>query len=169
MTNTWKGYSLWLVPRNPARKAFQTIITRIAKEQHAPAFTPHITLLSNLFNEKEALAHTAQLARSLHPFRQTFGSIGTQTFFFRALFLHAKTSRALLHARKTAEHVFLKNKEPYMPHLSLLYATKTPAQKKRIISQLPKLPNQCIIDTLILCNCTGKVAQWKKVRTFKLK
>lgn len=168
MTNAGKGHSLWLVPSQPARTQLQRAIKKISRKEHSPAFIPHITLLSG-FNEKNIVAKTAALAKELRPFTQPFNTIGTRNMYFRALFLHANKTKTLRHARNVAENIFKKKTESYMPHLSLLYAEKTPAEKKQIIAQLPKLPKRCVIDTLMLYNCTGRVHQWKLVKTFKLR
>src|SRR5574337_1324526 len=83
-----KGYSLWLVPGEPALSLLASAISRLSREYSTPRFKPHITLLGGIaLQEANALAKLALLARTLEPFPIELGEIGFLDEYFRCLFV----------------------------------------------------------------------------------
>ncbi|MCR4330845.1 MAG: hypothetical protein NUV49_03115 [Patescibacteria group bacterium] len=120
MTDTTHGYSVWLVPEGAVGEYLQRVISDLSMKYETPTFEPHVTLISGMDRETEALEYTVQIARRLRPFYIELGVPQRGDKYFRSLFAEVKETPELMEANKVAQKVCGK-KEIYKPHLSLLY------------------------------------------------
>lgn len=133
-----KGYTLWLVPSGQVGKRFTNLIKKLAKENQAPVFQPHVTLLGDLLDSEPAVIQkTKQLVSGQKPFIVKLGEIDYEDFHFRTLFVRVEKSDQLLALHERAKEIFqMPNIPPYMPHLSLLYGIFPDELKEKIIKEI---------------------------------
>lgn len=163
-----KGYTLWLVPKEPVYSRFSKLITNLAKKYGGPLFEPHVTLLGELtLSEKRLIFLIEKLVEKQKPFTITLNKIAYEDYYFRTLIVKALKTRPLLALHQKAKKIFeVKNTSPYMPHLSLLYGIYPLELKKEIIARIGKnQPAKFKVHSLVLLK-GGKVEDWKIVKEF---
>lgn len=132
------SYHIWLKPSGSAYELFAKTIRELAYALNAPVFEPHVTLLGHLAGtEQEHVRRTKQLARELHPFQIVLTEPSYRNEYFQCLFMTVQRSPAVINANVLARHVFRREKEAYMPHLSLVYGLHPQARKREAIANLP--------------------------------
>ncbi len=163
-----QGYSLWLLPAGEANERFTNLVKKLAKENNAPVFQPHVTLLGEFdFSEEEAIKKTKQLAQGQQPFTIKLGEIDYEEFHFRTLFVRAEKSEPLLALHNKAKEIFGKQDiPPYMPHLSLLYGIFPNEVKEKIITRIGRDQSAEFEVKKVTLVKGGEVSEWKKIGQF---
>jgi 2'-5' RNA ligase len=128
----------WLVPAaGPARDRLAATIRTLAAEQGAPRFEPHVTIAGRFHSGQEpAVQALTSLAAGMRPFEVRFAAVGSEQFYFRALYLRAEPSPQLTALHGAAQTAWALDARRYMPHLSLLYANIAEERKRAIIDAL---------------------------------
>jgi 2'-5' RNA ligase len=128
----------WLVPAaGPARDRLAATIGTLAAEHGAPRFEPHVTIAGLFHSGQEAAARAlTSLAAGVHPFEVRFAAVGHEQAYFRALYLRAEPSPQLTALHQAARAAWALKSQPYLPHLSLLYANIAEERKPAIIDAL---------------------------------
>ncbi|MFH1535709.1 MAG: 2'-5' RNA ligase family protein [Patescibacteria group bacterium] len=165
-----KGYTLWLVPAGQVFKKFNALIQKLAKENNAPVFCPHITLLGEIMLPRdECIKKTIELVKDQRPFTVALETIGYQDYYFRTLFVYAKKSPQLVKLHERAKEIFNMKIPPFMPHLSLLYGLFPQEIKDKIIKEIGKDQSaEFEIGKVILIK-GGEIKDWKIVAEFPLR
>ena len=165
-----KGHTLWLVPTGKAYDKFSNLIKKLAGENNAPVFQPHVTLLGDFMQpEEECIRLTKQVVHGQKPFTINMGEIGYEDFYFRTLFLRAEKTEPLLTLHNRSKEIFKMDIPPYMPHLSLLYGTFPVEIKKKIIKEIERDQScQFEINSVYLVK-GGAVEDWRIIGEFPLK
>ena len=134
MANT---YHLWLAPTGKAYDILMKTITDLSKAYHAPVFEPHVTLLGSLPGTEEDISvRSLQLGASLLPFDILLTEPAYGDQYFQCVLLKAQETPAMMNAHELARRLFVKDPNPYMPHLSLLYGHYSIELKDKITSTL---------------------------------
>lgn len=165
------GYSLWIIPTGEANIKFKDLVKKLAEENQAPVFQPHVTLLGDfLYSEEESIERTKQLVSNQEPFTIEMEQIDYEDYFFRTLFVRAKKTKELLDLNTRAIETFQLNSTiPYMPHLSLLYGMFPIDTKEKIIKEIER--DQSIkfeVNSVHLIK-GGEIEDWRIVGEFPLK
>jgi hypothetical protein len=130
----------WLIPAEPARSFFQSIIDGLARRYGAPVFEPHLTThvgSSRADVAKRALSQAAHDCRrvTLKPLE-----IDHSSEFIKTLFVRFGLSTKLLQLneiiRATAQD---SSSYQLNPHLSLLYKTMS-NQDRRLLARSIEVP-----------------------------
>lgn len=165
------GYSLWLVPTGEANIKFNALVKKLAEENRAPLFQPHVTLLGDfMYSEEESIEKTKQLVSGQKPFTIEMEQIDYEDYFFRTLFVRAKKTQQLLALNTRAKEIFQMNGTlDYMPHLSLLYGMFPVETKEKIIKEVGRdQSTQFEISSVNLIK-GGEIEDWRIVDEFPLK
>lgn len=164
-----QGYTLWLMPGGREYTRFADLIRKLAKENKAPVFQPHVTLLGEiLLEETEAIDKTRQLVLNQKPFIIFLQQIDYEDYYFRSLFIRTKMTDPLLLLHNRAKELFQIQIPPYMPHLSLLYGNFPQEIKDQIIKEIGKdQSDQFKINSIHLVK-GGGVKDWKIIEEFFL-
>ena len=163
------GYALWLMPGGQRYRDLTCRIQTWSRRHSTPRFEPHVTLLSGItLPEREALSRAAALARGLAPFEVRLGEVDFTDEYFRCLFLRVQSTEPLVHVHRRACEVFgLRDRRPYLPHLSLLYGSLPLEVKKRITSRTSgNLTFR--VSRIHLYSVNGPPAAWRPAGTFNL-
>lgn len=158
-----RGYTLWLMPTSQANEKFVSLVKKLAAENQAPIFQPHVTLLGDIIiSEQEAIEKTKQLVSGQTPFTLNLAEIGYEDFHFRTLFVRAEKTEPLLDLHNRAKEIFQKQDiPPYMPHLSILYGIYPTKIKEKIIAEIGRNQSSRFEVKSIHLVKGGEVADWK--------
>lgn len=166
-----KGYSLWLVPKGMANNKFGSLINKLAKENQAPVFQPHVTLLGDfMYSEEESIEKTKQLVSGQSPFTIEMEKIDFEDYFFRTLFVRAKKTKPLMILNSRAREIFqMQSQLAFMPHLSLLYGTFSKETKEKIISKIGRDQKAVFEIKSVYLIKGGEIKDWQIINEFPLK
>jgi 2'-5' RNA ligase len=167
-----RGLSLWLMPEGDTADRLAARIDRLAARHGTERFAPHLTLVSALELAKPRALEAARLAAAeLAPFAVTLDGIEGHEGYFRCLFVRAKDDGALRAAQATAARAF--GREPdagFLPHLSLVYGTLAPDEKRAIAQEVgAELNVRFEVRRLHLWRTAGPVADWRALAVFDLR
>lgn len=165
-------YSLWIVPRGETGERLQTLIDALAEEHGAPVFTPHLSLVANIFATPEELPEVkrraTELAGSLGSFTIKLTELSYLDEEFRCLFYLAE-SEGLERAYQTATEYFPQAGDEHFasfPHLSVLYGEFERTTKEEIIRQHQPEPMEFTVNEIDLYLTNAPVSTWQHVCTF---
>jgi 2'-5' RNA ligase len=160
-----KGFSLWLMPEGEPRERLATWIGRLAARLGTASFPPHLTLVSGIETiDSESLDRTAQAATMIAPLSLTLGAIEGREEHFRCLFLRVRASRALRTAHtRAARALGLAPAADFLPHVSLVYGTLAPAEKRAIVGEIgDALALHFEVRRLHLWRTEGPAPEWRE-------
>ena len=165
----------WLIPAEPARRFFQSLIENLAREYDAPLFEPHVTIHVGANHADAAEKALSKAARECQPTNLKAQGIDHCDEFIKTLFVQFASNGKLqqLHAiTRTAAQDPVRYE--LKPHLSLLYK-KMPAIARRELADSIKVPfSEVVFDSLKAVRCISPtqsradVEAWRVVRTTNL-
>lgn len=165
-------YSIWLIPSLPVFTYLRKIILKLALENDAPVFLPHITLIGGIRDRDKALKGAAQVVEGINKFQVILKKIRYETIWSKALYFEAERNEDLVGLFSKASRIFL-SKGNFQPHLSLLYGTFPPVLKKRIIKELgSSWPKSFVVKRIDVYRTGDKIEdayKFKKIAEFKIK
>ncbi len=166
-------FSLWLVPArgSPADKALRTTMEKIAEIYTTPAFPPHVTLVGGVEgNAQDIKAKTIAIVKRLTPYEIQFGIIGSETDYYRKLFLSVAQSQQVMKANAIAQEMLGVRQGPYLPHCSLAYGDLVPSEITEIKDEyIPEgLASKAgfTASGIQLWNTSEAVKDWRPVAWF---
>lgn len=175
-TNPYKsssfiGHSLWLIPNEASRRAYQKIISETASDLGTLDFKPHITLVAAIMtSEADVVERTKALAQELSPIQFEFDSMSQKDAYFQCVFAKYQKTQQVMSANALARDYFPERRSDpeYMPHLSLVYGYFTEDEKiKRLLPDLEqkvkagKSETLTIeVDTIEVWSTQGDVSEW---------
>lgn len=165
-------YSLWLIPAGESHKILSGEIKRLSKKYRTPSFDPHITLLTDIEEEKnDVLLRTSELAKHTRSFLIKFGKIGYAQEYLRALFLEVEQSREIMYLNAAVRKLFGRESDPpYFPHLSLIYGDFSNSLKEKIIKEIKlKRDLAFVVKSMSVYSSAPEVRRWKKIGSFIFK
>lgn len=120
----------WLMPAEPARSFFASVIAELATRFVAPVFEPHVTIYAGdrgNDNPTQALSHALAECR---PFRLSVRDIQYSDEFTKTVFVQFESSPALWPLSRALQHASGGHNEYQLnPHLSLIYKKITLSAK----------------------------------------
>jgi hypothetical protein len=130
----------WLIPAEPARSHFRSLIQDLARRFDAPVFEPHVTLyVTEPGNENPADALKETL-RHIKPPSLSITAINYSDEFTKTLFVEFRPEESLSRLNGKLRAGSLSQLEYQLnPHLSLIYKTMTPGTKMQLANSL-RLP-----------------------------
>jgi len=159
------SYYLWLMPQKETVDQLQKIIQGLSEAYGTPVFEPHVTLISGLSGNEDALVKKIDaFTLGKRKFSVTTKGIDYARGFFTALFLNIQNTPEI-DQLNTQVREYLKpfGQGPYHPHLSLLYGDITSQEKERIIAGLNLAGQTITLDKLKLVKGHSDVAQWQVI------
>ena len=130
----------WLIPAEPARSYFQSLIQDLARRFDAPLFEPHVTLYVTEPGKENPAGMLRKTFRNIQAPRLSIAAIKYSDEFTKTLFVEFQSVQLLdelsrkLRAGSESQHEYELN-----PHLSLIYKTMAPETKAQLANSL-RLP-----------------------------
>jgi 2'-5' RNA ligase len=165
----------WLIPAEPARTFFRSLITDLARSYDAPVFEPHVTVhvgANQVQSAEHAVSHGARESR---PITLQALRIDGSDQFTKTLFVQFAPEKVLqrLNAmiRKAAED---SRRYELKPHLSLLYKALPAATRSKLASSISIPFAEVTFDALQAVRCVSPtqtradVEAWDVVTTAML-
>lgn len=147
-------YYYWLIPDEPHRTQLQGIIHRFSKVYQSPIFTPHITI---------GTGTSIPTITSLSAPEVQFTSVHSEHTYFRSLYFKCALSQDMLSIWE-----FFGGKEPFVPHLSLIYGDFSQARERDWCSNTPLYEHLISCSSIWIIQGSRRVQDWKKVESFSL-
>jgi hypothetical protein len=131
-----RGYSVWAIPSNSSSSTLSPLIQSLAATHSSVTFPAHITLLGDIrppagVSQEEVERRVAEALLSASPSllapststpsRVRFARAAAGELFYRCVYALCEMEPALVSANAALQSEF-GHAEPFMPHLSLLYA-----------------------------------------------
>ena len=130
----------WLIPAEPARIRFRSLIKDLARRFDAPVFEPHVTLHVTESGNENPAGVLKKAFRNIKPPCLSIIAINYSDEFTKTLFVEFRPDELLgglsrkLRAGSASQREYQLN-----PHLSLIYQTMSPETKMRLATSL-RLP-----------------------------
>jgi 2'-5' RNA ligase len=130
----------WLIPAEPARSYFRSLISDLARRFDAPVFEPHVTLYVTESGNENPAGVLRETSRNIEPPRLSITAINYSDEFTKSLFVEFQPADFLaslnekLRAGSASQPEYQLN-----PHLSLIYKTMSPGTKTQLAKSL-RLP-----------------------------
>ena len=165
----------WLIPAEPARRYFSSVISDLAARFDAPVFEPHMTVYATTMGKDDGAALLEQVVADCRTYSLRLSGVGYSDEFTKTVFVQFHPSEAL--SRLSAnfrEASSVKGEYQLNPHLSLIYKTMPPERKAEIANSM-SLPfeevrfdsAQAVISPADI-NSREDVEAWRIVATQKL-
>lgn len=166
-----KTYTLWLMPDSHASEEMQIIIDSYSSKLNYSVFKPHLTLLGSIeFEEKILLSQLETLLSQVSPVQLQVNKVSLSTTYFQSVYAHIEPNPELLDL-----HIKLRKKFTpestlfFMPHISLLYADISSAEKYTIAKKIT-LKNKTFVGNrvVVITAPAPDPKTWIEVAEFKL-
>ena len=148
-------YYYWLIPDEPHRSRLQQIIHNFSRVYRGPSFAPHITLGTGQYIPPSPCTQKVVSIR--------FQCVESADQYFRALYYRCEESSTLL---SLAQKYGMKN--PYCPHLSLLYGEHSDARKRTWCRNTLLYTEEVMCSNIWIVKGAPKVEHWETVQTHTL-
>ena len=164
-----KILAYWLVPAEPARSYFASLIAEYAKQFDAPSFEPHVTLYTAEAESDDADSVLRRALGGVHACCLTIAGIGHSQKFTKTLFVQFDPDDGVsalstkIRSASAAQHSFELN-----PHLSLLYKTMTAEEKARLAGALAIPFAQVTFDSVKAIVSPGEIQSRADVEAWEV-
>ena len=138
----------WLIPAQPARSHFASVISDLAARFDAPVFEPHMTVYATTMGSENGAALLAQVVADCPTYSLRLSGVAHSDEFTKTVFVQFHPSEAL--SRLSAnfrEASAIKDEYQLNPHLSLIYKTMPPERKAEIASSVSLPFEEVLFDS----------------------
>ena len=130
----------WLIPAEPARSYFRSLISDLARRFDAPVFEPHVTLYVTEPGNENPAGVLREMFRNIELPRLSITAINYSDEFTKTLFVEFRPDELLSGLSKKLRAGSASQPEYQLnPHLSLIYKTMSRETKTEIANSL-RLP-----------------------------
>ena len=127
----------WLIPAEPARSYFRSLICDLALRLDAPIFEPHVTLYVTKAADENPEGMLPSALTDLKPLRLSIKGLDCSDKFTKTLYVQFHPDAALQGLSEKLRAASVSQREYKLnPHLSLIYKTMEPEAKRRIMNSL---------------------------------
>lgn len=127
----------WLVPAEPARSFFASVISDLAARFDAPVFEPHLTVYATAKGDDNADDVLHRLLEDCEPCRLPVRGIDYSDEFTKTMFVQFEASERLMQLSSDLRRASVfQNDYQLNPHLSLIYKTMPREAKEEIAHSL---------------------------------
>ena len=114
----------WLIPAEPARSHFASLINNLAAGFDAPIFEPHLTLYVTKAENEDPSELLNRLLGENEAYRLSIGGIDCSDEFTKTLFVQFEPDESLIDLSVNFRRASVcQNEYQLNPHLSLIYKT----------------------------------------------
>lgn len=159
----------WLIPTEPARSYFQSVINDLARRYDAPVFEPHITVHVGANCPDTVDAALSKAARSCERIVLQALKVSGSSEFIKTLFVQFAVTIQLQQLNQTIR-IAAKDSSDYRlnPHLSLLYK-KLSIQGRRLLARSIEVPfPEMTFDSLKAVRCMSPTQSRADVEAWRV-
>ena len=166
-----KTLSIWLLPDSKTIN-YRSIINHVSKTLGSVSIIPHITLTSSFNNSEEySVYKLREVFLNQASFTIEAEKIDTGNAYFQSLFLNIKMNPIIKELRKKSLKYFdCREKNDYIPHMSLAYGKFEKSEKNNIINGLAKslLNHKIHISSVAIAENDEYNLKWKIIKKVNL-
>lgn len=124
---------MWALPPEEVRNKAKKVMDTLRSEFSGPEFEPHVTVVGSIrLSPEDALQKFRSSCKGLKAYTACGRGVSTGTFFYQCVFLLLDSIPEVVGTSDhCCGHFGYSRPEPYMPHMSLLYADLTDEEKKK--------------------------------------
>ena len=139
----------WLIPAEPARSHFASLINNLAARFDAPIFEPHLTLYATKAENEDPSELLNRLLAENEGYRLSIGGIDCSDEFTKTLFVQFEPDERLTDLSVNFRRASVCQTEYQLnPHLSLIYKRMSPEAKEEIARSLSLPFNEVPFDSV---------------------
>jgi 2'-5' RNA ligase len=159
----------WLIPGEPVRSYFQSLINHLARRYNAPQFEPHVTIYvgANCTNKVDEVLSKA--ARGCERIVLRVLEVGGSSEFIKTLFVQFAATPQLQQLNQSIR-IAAQDSSDYQlnPHLSLLYK-KMSNQDRCLLARSIESPfSEVIFDSLKTVRCISPTRSRADVEAWRV-
>lgn len=159
----------WLIPAEPARSYFRSLIVDLARRLDAPVFEPHVTLYVTKAAEESPAAVLQTALTNPKPLRLSITGLACSDEFTKTLSVQFQPSSALRKVSEQLRAASVSQREYELnPHLSLIYKTMTPETKRQIMNLLDLACTEVEFDSVKAVVSPAKVESREDVESWRI-
>ena len=130
----------WLIPAEPARSHFASLIGNLAARFDAPVFEPHVTIYTAPLGNENAAGLLDRVLTNRGTYRLLVSGVDYADEFTKTVFVQFQPDEALTQLSADLRQAStMKSDEDINPHLSLIYKT-LPRETKDEIARSVSMP-----------------------------
>jgi 2'-5' RNA ligase len=159
----------WLIPTEPARRYFQSLVNDLAERYSAPEFEPHVTVhvgadCVNIVDE--VLSKAGRSSKKIAP--QVL-NVSSSSQFIKSLFVHFTRSTQLQRLNQSIRTAAQDSSDYQLsPHLSLLYQ-RISIQDRRLLTHSIQVPfSEVTFDSLKAVRCVSPTRSRADVEAWRV-
>jgi 2'-5' RNA ligase len=127
----------WLIPAEPARSHFRSLIQNLARRFDAPVFEPHVTLYVTEPGNENPAGVLRETFRNIKPPSHFITTINYSDEFTKTLFVEFRPDESLVSLNEKLRACSASQPEYQLnPHLSLIYETMSSETKEQLANSL---------------------------------
>jgi 2'-5' RNA ligase len=159
----------WLIPAEPARSYFRSLIQDLARRFDAPVFEPHVTLYVTEPGNENPADVLKETLRSITPPSLSITAIKYSDEFTETLFIEFRPDGLLASLNQNLRAVSASQFDYQLkPHLSLIYKTMSPDTKMEMANSL-RLPfDEVCFDSAKAVIIPAKIEARKDVEAWRV-
>ena len=162
-------YSIWALFEYKEQKNLEILKKKININLKGPNFPIHMTISAGFFgSKKKIIKKINSIIKKTNKFFIKVNDYGCKNKKFQSLYVNVKINHNILLIKKNIDTLFNCKTNSFFPHISLFYGRKNYIEKKKIISDLPKLKKKIKITSLCLALNNEKKLEWKIIKKFKI-
>jgi Cyclic phosphodiesterase-like protein len=162
----------WLIPAQPARSFFESMIVDLARQYNAPVFEPHMTIYVGSDRAEVAAEVITKAVDGCKPIEVELLDVDHSGEFIKTLFVRSALNRRLQRLNEMIRNAAQDSSEYQLkPHLSLLYKQMSVPARHQLTRSI-KLPfSEVIFDSIKAVRCASPtrnradVEAWRVVAT----
>jgi 2'-5' RNA ligase len=167
--NEDKILTYWLIPSEPARSYFRSLIGDLARRTDAPLFEPHVTLyVTSAAGEKPADVLQSALP-DFKPFRLSVAGLDCSDKFTKTLYVQFQPDVALQRLSEKLRAASISQRDYELnPHLSLIYKTMAPEEKRQLMGSLDLAYTEADFDGVKAVLSPAKIESREDVEAWRM-
>lgn len=165
----------WLIPTQPARSFFESVINDLARRYHAPRFEPHVTIHVGANRADAAETALSKAARECKRVKLDALGIGSSAEFIKTLFVEFAANKKLQVINQTIRTAAQDSFNYVLkPHLSLLYKQMHAVTRRELMDSINLCFSGVTFDALKAVRCISPtqsradVEAWRVIGAQKL-
>ncbi len=159
----------WLIPAEPARSSFQSLINDLARRYDGPAFEPHVTIHvgANCADMVDGVLSAAM--RDCEPIALQALGISSSSEFIKTLFVQFALNRQLRQLNQGIRHAAQDSSDYQLdPHLSLLYKRMSIQDRRRLMHSIGVPFPEVTFDSLKAVRCISPTRSRADVESWRV-
>jgi 2'-5' RNA ligase len=159
----------WLIPAEPARSSFQSLIDKLAQCYNAPVFEPHVTVHVGANCTDMVDGVLSAVARDCKPIVLQALRVSSSSKFIKTLFVQFALNRRLQQLNQSIRHAAGDSSDYELnPHLSLLYKRMS-IQDRRLLMHSIEVPfPEVTFDSLKAVRCISPTRSRADVEAWRV-